>query len=40
METQILARIHFTNESTVVEIIARVNLIELLSKISDKVIII
>lgn len=40
METQILARIHFTNESMVVEIIARVDLIELLSKISDKVIII
>lgn len=40
METKILARIYFTNEGTIVEIIARVDLIELLSKISNKVIII
>lgn len=39
MGTQILARIYFTNEGTVVEIIASVDLIDLLSKISDKVII-
>ena len=40
METQILARIHFTNEGTVVEIIARTDqsLVELFSKIADKVI--
>lgn len=39
METQILARIYFTNEGMVVEIITRVDLIDLFNEIADKIII-